>query len=223
MDKWKHRKEILLNRLIFILLIILTISVANLIYSYKKMQSRITNIKIVKAIHIQPKTKALQEPQMPKYNLSLKPELQKYTWDLCRQYKLDYESILALMYQESKFDIYAVNKNNNSTKDEGICQLNEVYSRGFANRAGISPSRFNPYNPYHNIKTCIVHIYDLKQSWINTGYKDSKILFWLVCGSYNKGCKAMQTYIKKTSKIKTDYAEQILKYKKILKKEGKLD
>lgn len=80
-------------------------------------------------------------------NIPLSEELQRYTYDLCRESDVRYEMILALMYRESRFQQNATNLNDDGTYDHGLCQINDV-TLGFMAERGLT----NPYDPYENIK-----------------------------------------------------------------------
>lgn len=61
---------------------------------------------------------------VPTYDIKLSAELQKYTYQMCTFYGVEssYEVVLALMWKESNFDIYA----ESSTGDSGLMQINEI-------------------------------------------------------------------------------------------------
>jgi membrane-bound lytic murein transglycosylase MltF len=165
---------------------------------------------------------AVEEPVMPTYDITLSQELQRYTWDLCMQYEISYELILSLMYRESHFNTYAVNTNKNKSKDEGICQLNNQFSKTLASRANIGVDEFNPFNAYQNIKTCIVHFNGLRETWKCKGVTAEEDLFYMTLGSYNRGVNGLIDYHSQTGTWVTDYAEAIARFKEMLETEGVL-
>jgi len=63
-----------------------------------------------------------EEPDFEPYDISLSPELQRYTFDLCRERGLVFEIVLALMYAESSYRPDLISQ----TDDYGIMQLNKV-------------------------------------------------------------------------------------------------
>jgi membrane-bound lytic murein transglycosylase MltF len=123
------------------------------------------------------------------------------------------------MYQESKMNPNAVNVNNNNTKDEGLCQLNNQYSKTFASRAGIY--NFDPFNIKHNIKTAIVHLADLREYWIEQDYTSEEDLWYAILNSYNLGVTGYTDYMINTGKNSRPYDQKILEYKSMLETEGK--
>ena len=56
------------------------------------------------------------------YDIPLSVELQRYTYDLCRERGLDFEIVLALMYAESGYRPHVISETN----DYGLMQLNRV-------------------------------------------------------------------------------------------------
>jgi hypothetical protein len=159
------------------------------------------------------------EVEMPKYDIPMDLELQKYTYDLSNQYELSYEMILALLYGESHMNPEAVNVNKKSI-DKGIAQINSTNFIKFASRSGIS--NFNPMNPYHSIKVCIEHLYDLKQNWIQRGVTDEETLWYMVLNSYNMGEPNYITYLQDGNPMSRGYDRKISRYKEMLETEGAL-
>lgn len=52
-------------------------------------------------------------------------ELKTYTKDLCEENNVDYSIVLAIIWNESRFQSDATNINSNGTKDYGLMQLND--------------------------------------------------------------------------------------------------
>ncbi|WRS28834.1 lytic transglycosylase domain-containing protein [Oscillospiraceae bacterium MB08-C2-2] len=80
--------------------------------------------------------------------IPLSRELQAYTYSLCKELDVEYELVLALMWQESKFDPSAVGYNKNGTQDTGIMQINDINRGWLAADYGIKDLT----DPYENIK-----------------------------------------------------------------------
>ena len=55
------------------------------------------------------------------YDIGLPVELQNYTEDLCKEYGVSYPLVLAIMWQESRYQAGAVS----ATSDYGIMQINQ--------------------------------------------------------------------------------------------------
>lgn len=64
----------------------------------------------------------------------LSTDLQEYTYYLCRQYGVDFELVMAIMFTESNFDPYAVS----STGDYGLMQINEINFAELSDKLGIT-------------------------------------------------------------------------------------
>jgi len=60
------------------------------------------------------------DPDFEPYNIPLSAELQQYTYDLCQERGLDFETVLALMYVESSYRPDVIS----DTNDYGIMQTN---------------------------------------------------------------------------------------------------
>lgn len=80
-------------------------------------------------------------------DIPLSRELQRYTYQKCREYGLEYEMVLAVMWRESGFQTQAVGYNTNGTRDSGLMQINDVNRRWLLDRHGIS----DLLDPYQNI------------------------------------------------------------------------
>lgn len=168
--------------------------------------------KIIQTVILQPEILEPQLPTLPLYNIPLSTELQQYTFNLCNQYNLSYELVLAIMWQESKMETDAINKNRNGTKDGGLMQLNSAYHKSRAKMYDIKD--FNVLNPQHNILMAVRLIKDLESSFINKGYYDDNLIF-AVLGSYNMGEDGYVSYIKCRHK-QPSYVYQVLAYKEQL-------
>ena len=77
------------------------------------------------------------------YNVALPLEQQKYAYNLCQQYGIQYELFLAVMYKESKFNPNAVGGGNSY----GLCQIHQSNHAMLSARLGISSF----YDPYDNM------------------------------------------------------------------------
>jgi hypothetical protein len=214
----------------YLILLMLFIPLMGILYLNNTYKKSIESVKIPVVMPSQivqdivdeayAKKKIIEEPTMPKYSLNLSEDLQKYIWDLSLEYDLSYEYILALIYVESGFNSKAVNKNNNGTYDLGLTQQNSKYAQAMASRAGIKG--FDPMNPYHSIKTCVVKLRGLKDYWINRGITSEEELWFYVSNGYNMGNAGYSNYVKRTGKLSREYDQKISKYKTMLEVEGML-
>lgn len=67
------------------------------------------------------------QPQFQARNIPLSADLQEYTWNLCQEYDVPFEVVLAVMEQESNFNVHVRdNVNYNGTRDRGLMQINSV-------------------------------------------------------------------------------------------------
>lgn len=77
------------------------------------------------------------------YNISLPLEQQKYAYNLCQQYGIQYELFLAVMYKESGFNPNAIGGGNSY----GLCQIHVSNHANLRNKLGVS----NFFDPYDNM------------------------------------------------------------------------
>jgi len=75
-----------------------------------------------------------EEPDFTAYDIPLSAELQRYTFDLCRERGLDFEIVLALMYAESSYRPDVISR----TDDYGIMQINKVNHNWLRTELGIT-------------------------------------------------------------------------------------
>lgn len=68
------------------------------------------------------------------YDISLPVELQNYTEELCNEYEVSYPLVLAIMWQESRYQADAVSL----TSDYGIMQINQVNHEWLEKELGIT-------------------------------------------------------------------------------------
>lgn len=102
------------------------------------------------------------------YNISLPVEYQQYAYNLCKRYGIDYALFLAMMYQEST---YNVNAGANSAY-KGLCQVGvgNLPIVGIETEAQL----LDPYNNmaagaymlYNNLNTARNYASDTKTQWV---------------------------------------------------------
>ena len=95
--------------------------------------------------------------------IPLSKELQKYTYDLCEENDVDYETVLSIMYEESRFETNKINYNNNGTRDYGLMQINSCHKSEFKEQ-GVT----NILDPYQNIKFAVNMLADINKKYKNT-------------------------------------------------------
>lgn len=66
------------------------------------------------------------------YDIDLSDDLQEYTQEVCKEYGINYELVLAIMACESQYDTLAISKTN----DYGIMQINECNFEHLQNTFG---------------------------------------------------------------------------------------
>ncbi len=161
-----------------------------------------------------------ETPSKPNYNISLCQEYQDLIYQLCEINDLSYELVLAVIYQESKFDSTSLNINKNGSRDVSLFQLNDMFlddHREHAiNYCQLSENViFNPYNPEHNIMAGIGNIAYLRDYYSEKGVIDEEMIAYISNG-YNQGIRGYENYVKQTGKISRSYSDKIYSHKKIL-------
>jgi soluble lytic murein transglycosylase-like protein len=84
----------------------------------------------------------VEEPQVFEYDIPIDKDLQEYTYNLCVEYRIPYELIIAVIKCESTFDPKCVGNG-----DYGIMQLNWHFHKKTFYEAGHT----DVFNPYQNI------------------------------------------------------------------------
>jgi membrane-bound lytic murein transglycosylase MltF len=151
------------------------------------------------------------EPDIPIYDIPMSKELQEYTFELCREYNLSYELVLAVMHTESRFD-----PNADSGNSKGICQISRGTGDWVSEQAGIRD--FDPYNPKHNIAVGIWYLDYLRSYWWEQGCLDQDV-FSLMLISYNRGIQGCKNYVEKHG-LNNDYVTKVYEYKTKLEQQN---
>ena len=138
-----------------------------------------------------------KEPEACFYleELPLAEELQAHTWKLCQEEGIDYALVLALMYQESRFQTDVTGHNANGTTDGGLMQLNSRYADYLCERFGVEDLR----DPYQNIEAGV----RLLASYIRPYGEHDALL------AYHMGEGTMLS-LKESGQETTAYAQAIL-------------
>jgi len=64
--------------------------------------------------------------------------LKEYTYDVCQEKNLSHSLVLAIIYNESRFQAGATHLNTNGTTDWGLMQINDICFDFISERCGIS-------------------------------------------------------------------------------------
>ena len=116
------------------------------------------------------------------YNIKLPVEQQKYAYNMCKQYGVQYELFLAMMYVESGYNPNSISRTN----DYGLCQIN-ISNHAYLRRAlGVS----NFLDPYDSIKSGAYFLSRYINKW---GTSDEGELNAL--NSYNMGEGSYRRYL----------------------------
>lgn len=135
------------------------------------------------------------------YDIPLSEDLQTYTYELCKAYDVEYETVLAIMQVESYFTNVV-----SAGGDYGLCQINKVNHEWLFERYGLD----NMLDERQNIKACVVMLNDIQQNeHFNTPEK--------VLMAYNMGQGGAKKAIENGT-TETDYTIKIYKAKEELKR-----
>jgi soluble lytic murein transglycosylase-like protein len=151
------------------------------------------------------------EPFIPIYDIPISEKLQEYTYELCDQYNLSYELVLAVIHTESSFIETA-----NSGLCKGLMQISRSTGDWISEQIGIE--NFNPYNPEQNIAVGVWYLDYLRNYWLEQG-ADDETAFVLMLMSYNMGPTACRSYVKKYG-LKNSYVQKVFDFKYELEKTG---
>lgn len=134
------------------------------------------------------------------YDIPLSEELQTYTYELCKAYDVEYETVLAIMQVESYFTNVV-----SAGGDYGLCQINKVNHEWLFKKYGLD----NMLDKRQNIKACVVMLNDIQQNeYFDTPEK--------VLMAYNMGQGGAKKAIE-NGITETDYTIKIYKAKEELK------
>lgn len=214
-------KRILVLSLIFILLNTLIVEGE----TFNDVGESRQNIKLNKEVEETKETKKIKEiakkPKMPEYDILLDKELQEFTYQLCQEQELSYETVLGVMYLESEgtFNSELICINGKNNKDQGIMQINSVYQDYHVEMVGMT--EFDPFNAHHSIELGIKLLKYHYDYWIEQGYspEDAEIC---MLNSYNMGTNGYTDYIKKNG-LDRDYSKVVTRYKNNLLKLGNFE
>lgn len=91
------------------------------------------------------------------YNVPLADDLQEYTQDLCNEYGVQYELVLALMSAESGYRTDVISKTN----DYGIMQINKINHERLTKTLGIT----DYLDPEQNIRAGIYMLSEIAENY----------------------------------------------------------
>lgn len=149
------------------------------------------------------------------YNIKLPADQQKYTYNMCKQYGVPYELLLAIMYKESNFS-----SNANSGIAYGLCQINKNNMSSLKSKIGIT----DLFNPYDNIKAGAYLLSRCFASARNVSSDQSDILVYAL-NSYNMGTDAYHKYCSADGSfdvIDRNYSNSVINYQNRLINNGGL-
>lgn len=112
------------------------------------------------------------------YNINLPVEQQQYAYNLCKRYGIDYELFLAIMYQESHYNPYAVGGGNSY----GLCQIHVSNHSNLMAKLGISDF----FDPYDNM-TAGAYLYAEYMNSANSKIADPTTATVYALNAYNMG------------------------------------
>lgn len=146
------------------------------------------------------------------YNISLPVEQQKYAYNLCQQYGIQYELFLAVMYKESGFNPNAVGGGNSY----GLCQIHVSNHANLSRKLGVS----NFLNPYDNMTAgayLLAHYLNAASSKVSG---DAVEVYGL--NAYNMGEGAYYNYCYSQGILNRGYSNSVIAIKNSLINNGGL-
>lgn len=154
------------------------------------------------------------------YDINVPEEVQKYLYDKCLEYDIEYELALAVIKLETEWTFDPKFKTNNTNSkeeiisvDEGLFQINSKLTDWYAELAGIK-DKYNVLNPYDNILMGLAGLdfwrrYAIEKE--NLIDKDEIIVYMLEC--YTHGYNGYKEH----KKFQTEYSKVVLQHYKDFK------
>lgn len=97
------------------------------------------------------------QPSYPVYDfIPLSAELQEYTCEIAEKYEINPMLIYAIMWQESRFDVEALNSSG-AEQSVGLMQLNLMWHKGRMDKFGVT----NASEPHQNILLGVDYLAEL--------------------------------------------------------------
>lgn len=135
--------------------------------------------------------------------------VQAYAYIVCQQYGVDYETVFALIEQESYARYDAVGDDG---KSKGLTQINEQFHKDRMKRLHIT----DLFNPFQNILCCIDYLAELQDGLPDTDTPEADLL-----ATYNYGPNGVQTYLWDYGVHHYNYNTAILERAEALRNEAK--
>lgn len=152
-----------------------------------------------------PKPAEEKETQLPEpievsqlYDVPLEPELQEHISQLCDDYNVDMPLVLAIIGQESNYNVHAIGDNGNSL---GLMQIQPQYHQQRMDRLGVT----DLLDPYQNVTVGIDLLAELMS--------EKKGTEWAAT-AYNAGTGTAD--YNKTIGTKTEYTESVMMLKEMI-------
>lgn len=150
-----------------------------------------------------------KEAQLPEpievnqlYDVPLEPELQEHINQLCDDYNVDMPLVLAIIGQESNYNVHAIGDNGNSL---GLMQIQTQHHQARMDRLGVT----DLLNPYQNVTVGIDLLAELIGK--NNGTE------WAVT-AYNAGAGTAD--YNKTIGTQTEYTESVMMLREMIENEN---
>ena len=126
--------------------------------------------------------------------VQLDPEVQQFTWWLCKGYNLDFSLVMAMMWQESSFRPDVISKTN----DYGLMQINACNHAWLSQTIGVTDF----LDPYQNIRAGTFILRKLFEKYQDTS---------MVLMAYNMG-EDGASRLWKQGIYSTNYSAAVLNY-----------
>jgi len=193
-----------------------------------QLQPQIKYIKFNEYLKI--KVQELKTPtisQRPNYNINLETKYLNLIWQLCQKNHISYELVLVVFFQESKFNIDAVHKNNNGSRDLGLGQINnrhiEFYKQCAIDYGEFPKDKyFDIMSPDDNIRAVIGGLVYLRDHYKEKGISEDYLLDYIT-NSYHEGQTQYEKNIKRTGIASRSYSKSIHELKEKLETMNTLD
>lgn len=152
-----------------------------------------------------------EEVTRPDIDIPLTIELQDYIWEVCQEYEVSYELVLAVIAIESEFKKDVVSYNKTSL---GLMQLNKNTYPTLAKELNIK--QFDPFNPKHNVKAGVHYLTKIRSNLFEKGLNDEEVLPAMLI-TYHRGQAGARKYISRNG-VRSKYVDKVMKQKYLYEK-----
>lgn len=119
-----------------------------------------------------------------------------FAWEEANRAGLDPLLVLAVIEQESGWNVNAINHNSNGTTDEGLGQINSGTWPSLAKALNLT----DPMDPRQNIKATVYYLSYLSRQYTSTA---------AILTSYNRGEEGLHRWYVSRGTVRSPYSDEV--------------